>query len=84
MDDQPIQLSQRRAAHLRAKEYRANDPKQLAFKEAMKECRREANEMAKARRKTATKEQKARLAEKKRTAQDQQLMMIVNPATKSA
>jgi hypothetical protein len=73
---------QRRAAYLRAKEHRANDPKQLAFKDALKERRREANELAKARMKAATKEQKTRRAERKRVAQDQQLMMMVNPATK--
>jgi len=93
MDDQPTEKlsrkewarQQRRAAYLRAKEYRATDPKQLAFKEAMKERRREANEQAKARRKAAAKEQKARRAERQasqRAAQDQQLMMMVNPATK--
>ncbi len=74
---------QRRAAYLRAKEFRASDPKQLGFKEAMKERRREANEMAKARRKASTKEQKARRAEKNRAAQDQQLMMMVKPATQA-
>lgn len=73
---------QRRAAYLRAKEHRANDPKQLAFKEAMKERRREANGMAKERRRAATKEQKARRAERNRAAQDQQLTMMVNIATK--
>ena len=74
---------QRHAAYLRSKETRANDPKQLAFKEAMKERRREANEMAKARRKAATKEERERRAERKRAAKDQQLMMMVKPATKS-
>jgi hypothetical protein len=76
---------QRRAAYLRAKEYRANDPKQLAFKEAMKQRQREANAAGKERRKAAAKEQKARRAERQvsqRAAQDQQLMMKVNPATK--
>lgn len=89
MSDQPTRLSrkewarqQRRAAYLRAKEHRATDPKQLAFKEAMKERRREVNEMAKARRKAATKEQRARRAEEKRAAQDQQSIMMVKPATK--
>lgn len=90
MDEQPndAKLSrkewarqQRRAAYLRAKEHRANDPKQLAFKEAMKERRREANEVAKARRKAATKEQKARHADKTRAAHEQQLLMMVKPAT---
>lgn len=72
---------QRRAAYLRAKEHRANDPKQLAFKEAMKERRREANEIVKARRKAATKEQRARRADQKRAALDQQLRIVVSPAT---
>jgi hypothetical protein len=57
MDEQPGEKlsrkewarQQRRAAYRRAKEHRANDPKQLAFKEAMKGRRREANEAAKAR-----------------------------------
>jgi hypothetical protein len=63
----------------------ASDPQQLAFNEAMKERRREVNELAKARKKAAAKEQKARRADrqaKTRAAQDQQLMMIVNPATR--
>ena len=67
MEDQPTQLSrkelarqQRRAAYLRAKEYRVNDPKQLEFKEAMKQRRRELNEVVKARRKAAMKDQKVR------------------------
>lgn len=71
---------QRRAAYLRAKEHRATDPKQLAFKEAMKERRREANELAKARRKVVNKEQKAQRAEQARAAQHQQLLMVVRPA----
>ena len=60
MEDEATQLSrkelarqQRRAAYLRAKEYRVNDPKQLEFKEAMKQRRRELNEVVKARRKAA-------------------------------
>lgn len=91
MDEQPndAKLSrkewarqQRRAAYARAKEQRANDPKQLAFKEAMKERRREANEQAKARRKAATKEHKAQQAEQHRAAQTQQLLTLVKrPAT---
>jgi hypothetical protein len=91
MDEQPNEpklsrkewaRQQRRAAYLRAKEQRASDPKQLAFKEAMKERRREANEIVKARRKAASKEQRAQRAEQKRAAQYQQLRMIVTPATK--
>ena len=93
MDAQPEKLSrkewarqQRRAAYVRAKEHRANDPKQLAFKVAMKERRREANQVSKERRKAAVKEQKARRSERQasqRVAQDQQLMMLVKPASKS-
>jgi hypothetical protein len=93
MDAQPEKLSpkewarqQRRAAYARAKEHRANDPKQLAFKEAVKQRQREANAAGKERRKAAAKEQKARRAERQasqRAAQDQQLMMVVKPATKS-
>lgn len=89
MDEQPNEpklsrkewaRQQRRAAYLRAKEQRANDPKQLAFKEAMKERRREANELVKARRKAATREQRAQRAEQKRAARDQQLRIVVGPA----
>ena len=90
MDEQSEKLSrkewarqQRRAAYLRAKEFRANDPKQLAFKEAMKERQRDANAAAKERRKASATEQKARRAERGRATQDQQLRMLVNPATKS-
>jgi hypothetical protein len=93
MDDQSAEKpsrkewarQQRRAAYLRAKEFRASDPKQLAFREAMKERRREANAAGKEQRKAAAKEQKARRAERQasqRAAQDQQLLMIVKPATK--
>lgn len=77
---------QRRAAYLRAKEYRATDPKQLAFKETMKQRQREANQASKERRTAVAKEQKARRSElqaQQRAAQGQQLMMIVKPATKS-
>jgi hypothetical protein len=89
MDEQPSdrKLSrkewarqQRRNAYQQAKERRANDPKQLAFKEAMKQRRREASAVAKARRRA----QKARRSERqveKRAAQDQQLMILVHPAT---
>jgi LPS O-antigen subunit length determinant protein (WzzB/FepE family) len=89
MEDEATQLSrkelarqQRRAAYLRAKEYRVNDPKQLEFKEAMKLRRRELNETVKARRKAAMKEQKKRRSERQaeRTAQAQQLTLL-RPAT---
>jgi hypothetical protein len=94
MDEQPAEKlsrkewarQQRRAAYLRAKEFRANDPKQLAFKEAMKERQREANAASKERRKAAAKEDQARRAERQasqRAARDQQLMMMVSPATKT-
>jgi len=93
MDDQPPEKlsrkewarQQRRAAYLRAKEHRATDPKQLAFKAAMKERQREANQAVKERRKAATKEQKARRSERRaqeRAAQDQQLRMLVKSATR--
>ena len=49
---------QRRAAYLRAKEHRANDPKQLAFKESMKQRQREASQASKDRRRVAAKDQK--------------------------
>jgi hypothetical protein len=90
MEDQPTQLSrkerarqQRRAAYLRAKEHRATDPKQLVFKEAMKQRRLELNEVVKARRKAAMHDQKVRRSEReaeRRTAQGQQLT-LVRPAT---
>jgi hypothetical protein len=48
----------RRAAYLRAKEQRANDPKQIAFKAAMKQRQREAYQAAKARKKAALVQQK--------------------------
>jgi hypothetical protein len=93
MDQPPEKLSrkewarqQRRAAYLRAKEFRATDPKQLAFKEAMKLRQREANAASKERRKAAAKEQKARRSERQasqRAAQALQLMMMVNPAAKA-
>lgn len=94
MNDQPTEKlsrkerarQQRRAAYLRAKEYRATDPKQLAFKESMKQRQREANQASKERRKAAAKEQKARRSERQaqqRAAQGRQLMMIVKPATTS-
>ena len=94
MDDQPAEKlsrkerarQQRRAAYLRAKEFRANDPKQLAFKEAMKQRQREANQASNERRKASAKELKARRAERQasqRAAQDRQLRILVNPATRS-
>ena len=54
---------QRRAAYLRAKEQRANDPRLIALKEAMKKRRREAYQAAKERRKAAVAEKKSRQAE---------------------
>ncbi|HTR52818.1 MAG TPA: hypothetical protein VMJ10_19020 [Kofleriaceae bacterium] len=47
--DQARQL--RRAAYLKAKAQRANDPRLIAIKEAMKQRRREAYQAAKERRK---------------------------------
>ncbi len=77
---------QRRAAYLRAKEYRATDPKQLAFKEAMKARQRDGYQAGKERRKAVAAEQKARRSERQgeqRAAQDQQLIMMVSRATKN-
>lgn len=93
MDEQPTEKptrkerarQQRRAAYLRAKEYRATDPKQLAFKEAMNERRRDANGIARERRKAVAKEQKARRAEgqaQPRAAPELQLIMTIRPVTK--
>lgn len=48
----------RKKAYERAKEFRANDPKQVAFKEAMKQRRRDANEVAKEQRKAAARDEK--------------------------
>jgi hypothetical protein len=63
-DSSPPKLSRkeqarqlRRAAYLKAKEQRANDPRLIAIKEAMKKRRREANQAAKERRKAAVAEQ---------------------------
>jgi hypothetical protein len=47
----------------------------------MKQRRREANELVKARRKAAATEQRAERAEQKRAAGDQRLRLIVKPAT---
>jgi hypothetical protein len=51
--------AQRRAAYLRAKEQRANDPRLIAIKEAMKRRQREAYQVAKERRKVALAERQA-------------------------
>jgi hypothetical protein len=75
---------QRRAAYLRAKEFRATDPKQIAFKEAMKQRRREANEVAKERRKAAAAGERARREERqaeRRATLDRQMRMLVRPAS---
>lgn len=56
----------RKQAYARAKEHRANDPKQVAFKEAMKQRRRDANEVAKEQRKAAAREDKATARANKR------------------
>lgn len=93
MDEQPTEKpsrkerarQQRRAAYQRAKEFRASDPKQLAFKEAMNERRRDANGIARERRKAAAKELKDRRAERdaqQRAAPDLQLIMMIRPATR--
>jgi hypothetical protein len=93
MEDQPAEKlsrqewarQQRRAAYLRSKEHRANDPKQLAFKEAMKQRQREMYQASKEQRKAAAKQQKARRLERLATqqaAKDQQLMIVISAATK--
>lgn len=48
----------RRQAYQRAKELRATDPRHLALKEALKQRRREAYQIVKAKRKAAAAEQK--------------------------
>jgi hypothetical protein len=50
---------ERRAAYLKAKERRANDPRLIAIKEAMKMRRREAYQLAKERKKVAIAERQA-------------------------
>lgn len=65
--DQARQL--RRAAYLKAKAQRANDPRLIAIKEAMKKRRREAYQAAKERRKAAVAGQK----EKQRAARDAEM-----------
>jgi hypothetical protein len=72
----------RRAAYLRAKELRAKDPRQLAFKEAVKQRRREAYQKAKERRKVRSQEEKTALGERqaeKRAARNLELMKLVRP-----
>lgn len=56
----------RKQAYARAKEFRANDPKQVAFKEAMKQRRRDANDAAKEQRKAAARDEKATARANKR------------------
>jgi hypothetical protein len=70
----------RRAAYLRAKEFRAKDPKHLAMKAAVKQRRREAYQQAKERRKVRAQEEKTKLGERKaekRAATDHELMTLV-------
>src|SRR5258708_35318964 len=70
----------RRAAYLRAKEWRAKDPRQLALKETVKRRRREAYQQAKDRRKVKIQEEKTRLEDRqgeKRAATDLELMELV-------
>jgi hypothetical protein len=56
----------RRAAYVKAKERRANDPRMIAIKEAMKLRQRAAYQVAKERRKAAVAEQGRREKEKAR------------------
>ncbi len=79
----------RHAAYLRAKEWRATDPRHLAMEETAKQRRHEAYQEAKDRRKEAAaefkrkrKEQKQEKRAAKRTAADEQLMRMVEPATR--
>ena len=68
----------RRAAYLKAKEQRANDPRIIAIKEAMKKRRRAAYQEAKERRKAMVTQQKTKL----RTTRDAAMKELVTPGTK--
>ena len=79
----------RRAAYLRAKEQRANDPRYVAMKEAAKRYRREAYQAAKDRMKATTaakkrveKEKDAAERVEKRAAANEKLKNKVRPASK--
>jgi hypothetical protein len=69
----------RRAAHLRAKEQRANDPRLLAIKEAMKRRRREAYQAAKERKKAAIAERQAQTRAAKDAAMRESLKAGTKP-----
>jgi len=78
----------RRAAYLRAKEQRATDPRYLAMKEAAKQHRREAYQVAKehakaanAAKRQAQKEMKETARSAKRVAADEKLKSKVRFAT---
>ncbi len=78
----------RHAAYLRAKAWRANDPKHLAMKEAAKQRRREAYQAAKGRKKADAAEQRRKQTETeeraaKQAVADEDLMRMVRPATKA-
>ena len=70
----------RRAAYLKAKARRANDPRLIAIMESVKRRRRETYQAAKERRKAAIAEEKA----KQRAAKDATIRDPVRPRTKPA
>ena len=70
----------RRAAYVKAKERRANDPRFIAIKEAMKKRQRAAYQVAKERRKAAVADQKA----KQRAAKAAAMAGMVAPGMKPA
>ena len=75
----------RRAAYVKAKERRANDPRFIAIKEAMKLRQRAAYQAAKERRKAAVAEQDRKQRERQaevRAARDAKMNNLVTPGTK--
>jgi hypothetical protein len=74
----------RRAAYQRAKEHRANDPKQVTMKEAMKLRRCAEYKAGKERRKAFAAEQKTRREAREsesRALKARELMKLVKPLT---
>ena len=74
----------RRAAYLKAKEQRANDPRLIAIKEVMKQRQRAAYQAARERRKLAVAEQNRRHKEqqaKMREARDAAMSESLKPGT---
>jgi hypothetical protein len=75
----------RRAAYLKAKERRANDPRIIAIKEAMKQRQRAAYQAAKERRKATVAEQNRRQKERDarlRAERDAAMTHLLKPGTK--